>query len=205
MHVRAFHFALFWVGATSSGSICCTDTLPRMGFSPSILCALEMVEVEMARELELYVDWLESIKIAPGDPLPVFPKQPEFFSIADFPDIFSWSLLRVEMFKPAAFLFAPREVWSLGMALPTVAQSPVWASVMHGEAAAVKLLAAEIRAEQGRCLQSMPRQDLHCTTLPAPVASTFRRSSEPIHTLMRALNLAQATNDIFASVTCVCP
>ncbi len=176
-----------------------------MGFSPAILSALEMVEVEMARELELYVDWLESIKIVPGEPLPVFPKQPELFSIADFPEIFSWSLLRPEMFKPAAFLFAPRDVWSLGMTLPAVDQVPLWASVMRGDATSAELLAAEIRAEQGRCRQSLPRRDLLPTAPPAaPVASAFRRSSEPIHALLRALNLAQATNDIFASVTSVC-
>jgi hypothetical protein len=176
-----------------------------MGFSPCVLSALEMIEIEMAQELECYVDWLESLKIAPGDPLPVFPKEAELFSIADFPEIFSWSLLLPDMFKPAPFLFAPRQVLSLGMALPTVDCIPVWAPVVRGDTTAVESLATEIRGEEGRCRLSLPhRSSPHSASPPAPPAAiTFRRSSEPIRILLRALKLAQATNDIFSSVKCV--
>ncbi len=183
----------------------------------------------MAREIEIYVDWLESgVQLVQGGPLPPFPLQTESLSIADIPDFFSWSLFRPNMkLKSSPHLFFPRQVWSLGISMPLVDDMVIWAPVMSGDATAIESLASEIRAEQGRCSQLLPRRTLPKSASPSATASAipastvpstfaasalpaasctpcaFRRTLEPILMLSRALNVAQATKDVFATVKCV--
>jgi hypothetical protein len=202
-----------------------------MGFSPLFIAGLETIEVALAQEIEAYVDWLESgIQFARGDPLPPFPLEIEPLSIADVPEFFSWNLVRPTMdMKSSPLFFFSHQVWSLGIAMPFVDDTHVWAPVVRGDATAIESLASEIRVEQGRCNQSLPRRMLPSSTSPSatapaiPASSTapstfaasaapstasttsrvFRRSLEPIRMLARALNVAQATGDVFATVKCV--